>query len=802
MGELASKISQSPNYQALKGAVPSTPYDFKKALISSFPKLASKFGASDSDISDAREWQQSRTADVQANMPILNAVGSTAEGMLNGASMGGLEAAQKVAGDTTSQQDTDFLKKNFGIENTAGNIAGAVASSLAIPGGGEALAAKGGFLAGKGLIPLVARQALNAATFAIPTAAFQSINTGDPSQTWNDLKQNMIYGTVGGVALSKILGGAPAVAKAMDEVANDMAINSAIPGASRILKNVAAGGVAGKAGSTAEHLADLKSNLSDMILKNNLFSKSDVEAFTQGNGKIWNQVDDAFKNSEAKPSDFLNEIVNHPDIQKLLNDPVYGQGIGNYIQEVVQRGDSYVAGQKLTGDSALPDIRKMLTKDMSNGFKSSDVPTQLNGEVADHIHDILDGHFVPAELKQSWPAMKMLKLGSARAESTVKGVEAGSPTAPREILSKILGGAGEGAAIGGASSLKNFDPSDPASWANLGVNMTLGTVVGSMANKGLARLANRMGGKTAGFIKGLSSATATIPGGAGELIGSKAAQMIGTGQLNGVAPAIGGIVSPRMPTVPSDTPVGTEPPQNAPVEQGSPTVNPIPISPVTGQPQGPSGAQPIPNATAQPPEPSPIDLQQKANSDFIGETQNASGHAFAPKLLEQRLQMMYELHQRRLQGFAEPYEQFVQAVKQGTDNFNPENPATWQGLVDDPAQAEKLYKAHMALKKMDGPNVISNALNHYTDNLFNSGIGGAGRLSSSDRMAHDADNEKLISALKGMGVGDTKEIDTRLKQIMWDKSKNSEQKKQAVLDMIVNEGGVDLTKLMQMGLWK
>ena len=74
--------------------------------------------------------------------------------------------------------------------------------------------------------------------------------------------------------------------------------------------------------------------------------------------------------------------------------------------------------------------------------------------------------------------------------------------------------------------------------------------------------------------------------------------------------------------------------------------------------------------------------------------------------------------------------------------------------------------------------------------------------SSSDRMAHDADNEKLISALKGMGVGDTKEIDTRLKQIMWDKGKNPEQKKQAVIEMIVNEGGVDLPKLMQMGLWK
>jgi hypothetical protein len=313
------------------------------------------------------------------------------------------------------------------------------------------------------------------------------------------------------------------------------------------------------------------------------------------------------------------------------------------------------------------------------------------------------------------------------------------------------------------------------------------TALAPLIKRGIGAATNQVMGRSAAWIDKLLQGLAKTKG----INPVLAARVVGNRELGGSNANIMDLISgPRMPE---------EQPQDVSAPQD--TVKPVPIPPATGQP-GPEASQPIQNAPSQPPAPSPIDLQNKANSDFIGDTQNASGHAFAPKLLEQRLQMMYELHQRRLQGFAEPYEQFVQAVKQGTDNFNPDNPATWQGLVDDPAQAEKLYKAHMAMKKLDGPKVISNALNHYTDNLVNSGIGGAGRLSSSERMAHDADNEKLISALKGMGVGDTKEIDTRLKQIMWDKNKNPEQKKQAVIDMIVNEGGVDLPKLMQMGLWK
>jgi hypothetical protein len=46
-----------------------------------------------------------------------------------------------------------------------------------------------------------------------------------------------------------------------------------------------------------------------------------------------------------------------------------------------------------------------------------------------------------------------------------------------------------------------------------------------------------------------------------------------------------------------------------------------------------------------------------------------------------------------------------------------------------------------------------------------------------------------------------KEIDNRLRQIAWSKGRTPEQKKQAVIDMIVKEGGVDVPLLVKMGLW-
>ena len=508
--EVNQNLGGLPEVVRKVAAAPATPdqgYSLRKATISAAPGIAKMLGASDDEINQAQEWRKGFDASnlaqnqqfISQNKTYGNILSGT-QGAISGATMGAPEALQKVMGPGSGQELTQQMKQEYPVANLAGNIAGGVASSFALPGAGEALAAKGGYLAGKGLVPLAARSALNAATFAVPTAVMQGIATGDPGQTWHDLKQNLLYGTVGGVALGKILGGSGKLIKGMQDVADDAVINAAVPGASRILKNVAGGGIAGKVGATAEHIADLKSNLAEIISKNKLYGKAAVEDFTKGQGDIWKSVDDAFQKSGAKPSDFLDEILNHPDIAKMLNDPQYGQEVGNYIQDTLQRGDALTQFANKNGQSALPDIRKILSTDMKNGFKSTDVGTQLKGDVADSIHDVIDGHFVPQDLKQAWPALKVLKMGAQRMEITLPKAEAGSATAPRLILDRMLGGGVGGAAYGAATG---FDPNDPSTWAQMGLKMAAGTVLGSMANKGLARLTNQISGRTAGAVRNL-----------------------------------------------------------------------------------------------------------------------------------------------------------------------------------------------------------------------------------------------------------------------------------------------------------
>ena len=780
MPDLAKRVSSltnSSNYQALqppKTETPEIPYDTKKAVISTFPGIASLLGASPSEVEDAKQWKKLHdTANIakqdellQNNPAYGNAVSAT-EGAISGATLGAPEALQKMIGDQAATNTTQMLKDKYGLANTLGQVGGGLASSLALPGAGELMAAKGGALAAKGIVPFVARQALNAATFAVPTALTQGIATGDPGQTWQDLKQNMLYGTVGGVVVGKLLGGAPKVAKAMEEVADDMALTSAGINP-KILKSVAGGGVAGKAGSSAERLANLKSEVSDMITKNGLGSKADIEDFVNGKGKIWDEVDHAFQNSGAKPSEYLDEVVNHPDIQKLLASPEYGQQVGDYVQKILGNGDSLVDLAKATGQSALPDIRKILMTDMKNGFKATDVPTQLRGEVAGAIHDVIDGHFVPAELKQEWPALKMLKLGSERMESTVKGVEPGSPTAPREILARMLGG-GEGGAAIGAMQTKDFDPSDPGSWANLGINMTLGTVAGSMANKGLARLANHIGGKTAGFLKGLSNVAGKIAPAGGEALGSKAAEFLGGGHIGQI-----GAATPLM------GPITSQPPSNPPDVANAP-----------------AGAVPIANA---PPQMDPKD-QPQVDFNSAGQSTEPVGH-WSPTFVNSRIQEMYSRFAR--QGYANgiSLEQFKNHVLQGTNNLDADNPDTWMGMYDNPETAKKMYSDYKALSNLPlnepKDTFTPSALNHYL-RLIPTGKN-VGRFTPEDRVREEQANTILVQTLSELLKKTPKEIDTRLRQIAFMHT-NGNAKRQMIMDMIVKEGKVDVLGLKQTGLW-
>ena len=779
MGELASKVSQSPNYQALQGQPPQLSFMDKIKNI-----IGNVIGAPK-----------------QAPASLGDAITGAAGNIGNAVQAGAKQYKGGLVGLVESLPGAGFVEKSLSPEAAAALAKIKSDAPFAVASG-----KRGGFVAqmaapglnlvkGAGFLGDVGNAAINAAPYALGQGLDVGATTGDAGK---GVKAGLLTEGLG-TALPAAVSGLSQI-PAVSRMLTKMQLAGAGMRTSDAAKNLRqfathSLGLRGPAVDSyvADHAVPLEEKLGGLIDQFG-YGRAGKEAMRKWNDDGFDAHNAIF---EAVTGNHLTtDIGKNSDIDHVLSDPDLAENALGVFKPADIQAAAKEIGDKIDGLS-WQQIRSnggggVLGKFIHAGMNpnlEAESPVKLKALVAQAWHNYIDSMADSAmtyakqgalgeeaqqaaanvpdllTLKSTYPAIQSIKKVQAREEPGIPtNFAKGSDTFARAATDAVLGGT-----LGPAGAVASH---------------FIGPIIAKVAGKGLERGT----GMLAGALKNASK----LPQAA---IGRGAAMLGGTGlpeMLSG----------PRMPTGPSDTPVGTEPPQNALMYQGSPTVNPIPVPPATGQPQGPGGAQPIPNAPAQPPAPTPADLQNKASEDFLGDTQNASGHAFSPKLLEQRLQMMYELHQRRLQGFAEPYEQFVQSVKAGTDNFNPDNPATWQGLVDNQAQAEKLYKAHMALKKMDGPNVISNALNHYTDNLFNSGIGGSGRLSSSDRMAHDADNEKLISALKGMGVGDTKEIDTRLKQIMWDKGKNPEQKKQAVIEMIVNEGGVDLPKLMQMGLWK
>ena len=149
----------------------------------------------------------------------------------------------------------------------------------------------------------------------------------------------------------------------------------------------------------------------------------------------------------------------------------------------------------------------------------------------------------------------------------------------------------------------------------------------------------------------------------------------------------------------------------------------------------------------------------------------------------------------RQYGQALTRDQYKQAFINTTHGMDPTLPDTWKAMFDDPATSEKMFNGYMNLQKIQDVDPAS-ALNHYT-RMFQLGK----RLAPAEQAKETEDNAKLVQALSDMTKQPAKDIDRRLQAIAWDKGKTPKQRKQAVIDMIEKEGGVNVPLLVQMGLW-
>jgi len=780
----------APDPSVSPSPTPDVPYDTRKAIISSFPGIAGVLGVPPDEVEQAKQWRQQNDAmNLAKNEQLLsqnkimgNAVSAT-QGLVSGATLGAPEAIQKIMGNTPESGAplTQQVKEQYPLSNIAGNVAGGVASSLAMPGAGEALAAKG-IMAGKGLLPTIGRAAVNTAGFAIPSAITEGIATGDPGKTWQDFKSNMLWGTAGGAAISKVFGAAPKIAASMKDVADDMVLGAA-GGNARALKAVAGGGVLGKQGATAEKIAQLKSNVADVISKSNLWGKNAIKDFTHDNGKIWDSVDDAFQTSGVHPSHYLGEVLNDPTIQSVMADPQYGSAVGDYIQNTMGRLDAQVNVSQQTGQKSLPNIRKILMTDIENSKKSLDPQIQLNGIAANSIRDTLDGHFVPSDLKAAWPGMKLLQTIAQREETMIPKAEPGSATAPRMLLSSLIHQGEGGAILGAASGAQDFDPTDPTTYGPLLLRMGLGTVGGALLNRAMAKGANQISGRMAGGLRNLiSGGVAQAPNiqALGQALGPAVSQFAGSGAL--------------QRTGESNQPV-TSAPETAP---GLPSTAPqVPAVPVSGQMAGADtlGME----ATQQLPEPAKVApehqeaVQQATQKETELTPQQVSDSkiaAFAP-FADKVTQALHDKWDAWQNPYKMDWDSFLEDAKQKSGNFDPKNPMTAKFIAgDDYKRYLKSY--NVALNMQDIGKDLSDAMSPFKSTFLNP--------------AAAEKRDLLVKTLYTAMTGDMKDPDKATKKNIEGTlnriSYTGGNQKQKLEQLLSDQYGVNFDQLRSYGLYK
>jgi hypothetical protein len=763
---------------------PATPpdYDFGKAALSSIPEGIARKIFGDDKVNAAKAWRAQNDAAVQQTYnkavanPVYGNIMSGTEGALSGATMGLPEALASKISPQSYQQIQD-LKAKYGTANTVGNIAGGVASSFALPGVGSALAAKGGFMAGKALLPTLARAGLNAASFAVPSAINQTIATGDTGQAAKDLGVNMFVGTVGGAALEKILKGAGNIVGKFKRgvqntsLAGDLDING------RVIKSV----VNGANGDPIERAQNLKDQIIDLA---NVTRGTDSDIATEA-GKLktvrtmqnnWDTIVDKtfqdFKANGGKLADYKQQIMSDPRVQDILSlHPELEAKFNNTIDMVSNRADT----------QGIAPVRKLIREKIIEAGERNGASDEsyLTAELGRVIHDITDAQFVPPELKSTYARDLTLKDMLIKEEYHIpKPAQAGSQTAARLLSSAILTGAG-GAALG------------PAGLA-VGLGGMANSALASGINKGLGKMATSIYPHLANITgKGLMQAAGPVGDVAAKLGGSGVIQNSveqANAPIEGGAPlssmTYGQQPSPaQTPTIPPGAqPIPNAPAGPAPMQQA--------IAPVAPQGQTPQA----------PPAPSP---QEQAQAQFNQTAQPQKIGKWDAQTVDSRLQTMYSRFVRQYGQVISP-DQFKQDVLQATDNLNPMNPGTWKGMYDDPATAEKMYKDYMSLQKMPldlTTNFFSDALNHY--------LGGI-RLDplnmNEDMKRQDRANVTLVQTLMDITKMDKKTVEEKLRSIAFDHglkenpAKNQHDKSQAIINMIVQQGGIDWNTFQKMGL--
>jgi len=641
-------------------------------------------------------------------------------------------------------------KKEKPGANILGSIAGGIGATGAVPAA-KAVAGGAG-LAAKGILPALARGAVNAAPTAIPTAISQAIETGDVDKAAKSGLFTLAGGALTGAA-GEALGGL--LGKGWKAVRNwlNTKVNAAAGVRSREVMKTASEGLFGKLGVTPGKIDELNEKIADAISRAGGPGKGAIKDFLADQGAIWDDIDRAWQASGKTIDDFLPDVMNHPDVLEALTsnitDPMTGKAYSQYAQDVL----TDVVSRTKSADN-LASVRKMLWDGMKQGLKRQNTSGHLGTIEADingALRDAIDNAFVPKNLKAEYPALLVLKKSLAWNEARTLGTAANSATAPRMFLKNLLSGAqqyGPGMALGGLIGATSIDPKDPSSYLPAAGIMAASTVGGAALNKLFAKAATQGTGRLAGLLRNMLPKA--LPA-----------------ALERAAPTIGGILGSR----------GGAAAFNALQRQAA-------------EPEPP--AVPAIEGGTEPAETS-IERTEASTTPEAKETAKEQVNTAWADRIREKLSSMYDLYIAPQYSGLMSREQFIAAIAQATDNFDPRYTAG--AIFPDKQEREHYLRSYESALKLQKIN-LEEALEGKR------GVLGLGGKDTETQIAYDQLRDFAAGLMAEPGKMPEKrvidQVTAELNAIIGMKIPLA-RKKQLIRDHLAN-WGLDLDKLAEYGL--
>lgn len=696
------------------------------------------------------------------------------QGFTNAMTGGILGAAQqKIAPNENLQGE---LESKYPVASGIGGGAGLAGQLAAIP---VAPAAEAGTAAAK-ILPTIGRNVLTAGAVSAPSAVAQGIQTGD----WGGaLKQGLINTGIGaalGTGAEKVASAIPAVVNALKKTLTAQAIRGGLDIDTRALRKITTYGPIGKfAGAVLDRVDDLKQQLVNLMvdhpqIKTELGRRNLVKQMDDQ----WGKVDNAFNAYQppegiGKVRSFQNEILQHPLVQDAVNSNPELLGT---LDDIINKAD--------TGKN-LASTRHILQKDYIDpsyavGSKTDD---EQVADLARGIHDVIDNHFVPDELKATYARDKVIKEALMREDLKLPvATQAGSPTFARLAASAAMGGMG-----GGAGLLAGQDPGEALRTAALtsaaGLIGGVGGRVGSrLINKGMAggeaRLAQLLGRLPESELQGVEQIAPRIA-----QLEPKFASMNQQAALQNVATDQN--QQPNVPQ-PAQAPVPTQITPAELTQTGAPAPAPTDASallnPPTPEPPkvAPEHAEGVQQATLK---------EQELEPQQVAAAKDAARQPFEDSI-KKKILNDWNTWQN---PYKADFDTFFEQAKASTNNFDPKNINTAK-IIAGPNYKDYLKSYNVALNLQSLGKDLTDAIGYWGMPAL---LGGA--------EAKEKHNQ-LVNTLYMAMTGEMKEpdkasrgqIENRLAALRKEHLTANSQKSK-LMELLQNEYGVRFDMLRQYG---